>query len=85
MLERSEIFARHIIDNNTTIRKTASFFNISKSTVHNDVSNKLKKINANLYQQVQKILKINFNEKHLRGGEATRQLYKRLNAKSAKK
>jgi len=83
MLERSEILAKHIIDNKTTIRKTASVFNISKSTVHNDVSNKLKKINVGLYRQVQKILQINFNEKHLRGGEATRQLYKKLNNKSA--
>lgn len=78
MLERSEILARHIIDNNTTIRKTASVFNVSKSTVHNDVSNKLKSINRALYREVQKVLQINFNEKHLRGGEATRLLYKKL-------
>ena len=50
-------------------------FDVSKSTVHNDVSYKLKKINYLLYESVHKILQDNFSQKHLRGGEATKIKY----------
>ncbi len=72
---RPENFARYIIDNNATIRQTAKAFNYSKSLVHNDVSNKLKKINFDLYIEVKRILDKNFKERHIRGGEATRLKY----------
>ncbi len=75
MFQRAEIFAKYIIKTKSTIRKTAKFYNVSKSTVHNDVSNKLPYINKRLYKKVQKILIKNFNEKHIRGGEATRLAY----------
>ena len=76
-LSRAEHFAQYIIDNNTTIRKTALVFNVSKSTVHNDVSKKLKNQNIDLYKKVKKILEKNFNEKHIRGGLATKNKYKK--------
>ncbi len=72
-------YANYIIENNATIRKTAVFFGYSKSTVHNDIQKKLKKINGDLYFKVKIILKNNFLEKHLRGGESTRQKYLKLN------
>ena len=72
---RAEQFAYYILDENTTIRKTASAFNISKSTVHNDLSKKLKYENYTLYLQVKKLLNKNFSERHVRGGEATKQKY----------
>jgi len=72
---RAERFAYYLIDNNTTIRKTAAFFHISKSTVHNDISNRLKTINYSLYLKVQKVLTKNFSEKHIRGGNATKKKY----------
>ena len=72
---RCELLARYIIDNKTTIRKTASKFEISKSLVHNDVSNILPKVNRELYFKVKKILNKNFEEKHIRGGIATRNKY----------
>lgn len=75
LLERSEEFARYIISNKTTIRETAKHFGYSKSTVHNDVSNKLKKTNKKLFLKVNKILKNNFQEKHIRGGESTKNKY----------
>ena len=75
---RCEIFAHYILDNNTTIRKTANYFKISKSTVHNDVSNKLKEKNYELYLLVKRVLEKNFSEKHLRGGESTKRKYKNL-------
>lgn len=78
---RSEIFGEYILDNHTTIRKTAEYFNISKSTVHNDVSKKLKIENYKLYVKVAKILKVNFEMKHIRGGLATKSKYENLKIK----
>lgn len=78
MKSREEEFAVYIIDNNSTIRQCAKFFNISKSTVHNDISKKLKITNKFLYYQVYKILDKNFKERHIRGGVATKLKYKLL-------
>ena len=74
-LTRAEQFAKYIIENNSTIRKTAIYFNISKSTVHNDISKKLLYENKSLYDEVKKILVKNFNEKHIRGGLSTKLKY----------
>ena len=74
--ERSELFASYIVDNNATVRQTASFFGISKSTVHKDLITKLKYINPGLYREVKIILDKNKAERHIRGGEATKRKYK---------
>ena len=74
-------FANYIIENNATIRQTANVFGYSKSTVHNDIQKKLKKINNLLYEKVKIILNKNFLEKHLRGGESTKQKYLNINKK----
>ncbi len=74
-LLRAEEFAHYILDQKTTIRKTAKHFNISKSTVHNDVSNRLKHENYALYKQVKAVLDKNFSEKHIRGGLATKRKF----------
>lgn len=73
--ERSEYLAEYVIENAATVRSTASHFGISKSTVHKDLSKKLKYINPRLYSSVKEILDINKSERHIRGGEATRQKY----------
>lgn len=79
-LTRSENLGMYILENYSTIRKTAKAFGLSKSTVHTDLSKKLKYENYELYLRVQILLKNNFKEKHLRGGESTRIKYKkRLN------
>lgn len=78
MLERAEVFAKYIIKNKATIRKTAKYFGVGKTTVHNEVSKRLKILNKRLFRKVQKILQKNFNEKHLRGGESTRIKYLNL-------
>ncbi|MGN1139158.1 MAG: sporulation transcriptional regulator SpoIIID, partial [Ruminococcus sp.] len=59
----------------------AKKFGISKSTVHKDVSQRLKYINPALYRQVKQILEINKSERHIRGGLATKNKYllKRMN------
>lgn len=73
--ERCEILGEYVIENKSTVRSTAQYFGVSKSTVHKDLSLKLKFTNPNLYNEVKKILEINKSERHLRGGEATRQKY----------
>ena len=68
-------YAYYIIENNSTIRATAQKFGVAKSTVHYDLKNRLKYYDKNLYLKVKQILENNFNEKHIRGGLATRQKY----------
>ena len=68
-------YARYIVDNNATIRATAKRFGVAKSTVHYDLNNRLKYYDGDLYLRVKKILQVNFNEKHIRGGMATKQKY----------
>ena len=73
--ERCTILASYIIENKATVRATASKFGISKSTVHKDVTQTLKRVNKLMYYEVKKVLEINKSERHLRGGEATRKKY----------
>ena len=67
--------AQYIIENNATVRKTAKIFNISKSTVHKDVHERLSKINPALYKEAQAVLEQNKAERHIRGGMATKEKY----------
>ena len=53
----------------------AKKFGISKSTVHMDVSSRLKKVNPYLYKEVRKVLDVNKEERHIRGGLATKEKY----------
>lgn len=78
LMERILNVANHIINTHDTIRKTASVFGYSKSTIHHDVSVKLKKIDYGLYKKTKDILDENFADKHIRGGEATKKKYKML-------
>ena len=73
--ERCEAFAEYVIENGATVRQAAAYFGISKSTVHKDLSVKLKYVNNQLYQRVKKILDLNKSERHIRGGEATKRKY----------
>ena len=74
--ERATILGEYIKKNGATVRSTAGVFNISKSTVHKDVTERLKIKNPNLYADVKKVLDINKSERHIRGGMATRRKYK---------
>lgn len=83
---RAVILGQYIIENKATVRAAAKKFGISKSTVHKDVSERLPAINPQLYAQVKNILEINKQERHIRGGLATKNKYKELaERKSAKK
>ena len=67
--------ANYIIENNATVRQAATKFGISKSTVHKDVSDRLKNINGCLAKEVRIILDHNKEERHIRGGLATKDKY----------
>jgi len=71
--------ARHIIESGCTVRDAAAWYGISKSTVHKDVTDRLKTENPGLYAQVKEILEKNKAERHIRGGEATRLKYMKKN------
>ena len=73
--ERTLQVARYIVDTKSTIRTTAKVFNLSKSTVHNDLSKRLTKVDNGIYEQVKEVLDVNFAEKHLRGGQSTKHKY----------
>ncbi|MBP3918810.1 MAG: sporulation transcriptional regulator SpoIIID [Clostridia bacterium] len=73
--ERVETLGRYICDTHATVRDTAKRFGISKSTVHKDMTQKLPVYNAALYAVVRNVLEENKAERHLRGGEATKQKY----------
>lgn len=73
--ERAAELALYIIEHNATVRATAKKFYISKSTVHKDVTERLRKINPQLYKKVRKVLEINKGQRHIRGGLATRRKF----------
>ena len=73
--ERCEILARYIVLYGATVRTAAKNFGISKSTVHKEITERLKRVNRGLYLETREILEKNKAERHIRGGEATRQRY----------
>lgn len=73
--ERVLSIADYIIESNSTVRETAKRFGVSKSTVHKDVSERLTQINPALAREVRKVLDVNKAERHIRGGQATREKY----------
>ena len=74
--ERTVEIANYIIETKCTVREAAKKFGISKSTVHKDITERLKKINLSLAIEAKKVLDENKAERHIRGGEATRRKYK---------
>ena len=75
--QRAVELAEYIIENSATVRSAAKKFHISKSTVHKDVSYRLKTINPTLAKKVHVILDENKAERHIRGGLATREKYRK--------
>lgn len=77
--ERAVELGEYIIENNATVRAAAKKFHISKSTVHKDVSDRLRVVNPGLYGQVREVLEVNKAQRHIRGGIATREKYRHEN------
>ncbi|MBQ3038441.1 MAG: sporulation transcriptional regulator SpoIIID [Clostridia bacterium] len=77
--KRAIEIANYIIETKSTVRSSASHFNISKSTVHKDVTERLVRINPQLAKAVEKVLFENKSERHIRGGLATKKKYLAIN------
>ena len=73
--QRAVQLGEYIAANRATVRAAAAVFGCSKSTVHKDVSSRLRRVDPDLFQQVQAVLARNKAERHLRGGAATRRKY----------
>ena len=78
ILKRLYEEAEYIIKEGATVRKTAKVFTLSKSTVHKDMTERLILVDKKLYSEVKKVLKKNLDERHIRGGIATKQKYEKL-------
>lgn len=77
--ERTLEIAKYILNEGATVRQAASIFGVSKSTVHKDVTERLPKINPLIAAMVKDVLETNKAERHIRGGEATKQKYQAIN------
>ena len=73
--ERARKCAEYIVETGCTVRACSAHFAISKSTVHKDVSERLQDIDEALYERVRHVLDVNLSERHIRGGNATREKY----------
>ncbi len=67
--------AEYIVETGCTVRACSAHFSISKSTVHKDVTERLRLLNAELFEEVRRVLNLNLSERHIRGGLATRDKY----------
>ncbi len=78
--QRAIILGEYILEHQATVRAAAAWFGISKSTVHKDVSQRLSELSPSLYTDVQSVLVRNKQERHIRGGMATKEKYARIAA-----
>lgn len=76
--ERAKVLATYIIETKSTVRQAAVKFNVSKSTVHKDISERLEKVNPSLASEAKKVLEINKAQRHIRGGLATKRKYENI-------
>ena len=76
--ERTILAAEYIIKNGATVRSAAKKFGVSKSTVHKDVSERLRHLNPELYSEVKAVLEKNKQERHILVGKATKEKYAKL-------
>jgi len=83
--ERTIELANYIIEHKSTVRETAKKFNISKSTVHKDITERLPKVNYALAQKARLVLDENKSERHIRGGLATKRKYSNLKKQQQEK
>lgn len=85
IIERALSAAEYTLHNHSTVRETAKVLKVSKTTVHKDLTERLPKINPQMASKVRGVLMANKAERHIRGGEATRLLYRRLRDAESKK
>ena len=73
--------AEHILETGETVRACAARFGVSKTTVHKDLRERLPRLDAKLGVRVDEVLRRNLRERHLRGGDATREKFRRRKEK----
>lgn len=76
--ERAARLGEYIAQSGATVRSAAKKFGISKSTVHKDVSQRLKYVDMGLYKDVKRVLETNKAQRHIRGGLATKKKYEAM-------
>lgn len=82
--ERAVLIGEYVVETGSTVRKAAKVFGISKSTAHKDLTIKLREIDKILYYKVAKVLQKNKQERHIRGGNATKEKYLHIKNNSNK-
>ena len=75
---RAMVLGEYIVESGATVRAAAKVFKISKSTVHKDVTERRRHEDPVLDKEVKKVLEKNKQDRHIRGGLATREKYKKL-------
>ena len=75
--ERSVQLGEYIVEHTATVRAAAKIFGVSKSTVHMDVTDRLKNVDYALFFRVREVLDQNKAQRHIRGGLATKEKYKK--------
>ena len=73
--KRAVLLGEYIVQKRTTVRDAAKIFGISKSTVHKDITVRLRQVSPSLYKEIRQLLDLNKQERHIRGGMATRRKY----------
>lgn len=81
IIERVKSTANYILNSKETIRQVSKKYNVSKSTVHKDLSERLKEIDEDVYKEVKKLMNNHISIRHLRGGESTRKRYLKVTEK----
>ena len=70
--------AEYMLKTKETVREIAKVFNISKSTVHKDLHERLLDINLDLYNRIENILNYHKEIRHIKGGQSTKKKYEKL-------
>lgn len=70
--------AKIMLDNKLTVREVAKIIGLSKSTIHKDLTEKLKLIDEYLFDEIANLLEYNKNIRHIRGGQKTKEKYESL-------
>ena len=67
--------AAYILKTGATVRACAEEFGVSKTTIHKDMRERLPDLRPDLARLVDGVLNKNREERHLRGGQATKDKY----------
>lgn len=77
IVERVLQIGEYITKHRVTVREASKVFNVSKSTVHKDMAERLEEVDGELFALVREVLDDNLKERHIRGGEATKKKYQK--------